>query len=493
MGEPHVALADAQDALVMARVLGADQRAGVQLALLASMAFNSGELSMGEAWLREAEALLKTSESVQDAVAMLHAARAREAWGLGRVEDAGRWWSECLRSRACWFLGAWHRLEAAVVFWRAGMLKIAREVVVETTREAHARGADHVMTNGLLLQAYIADDDESRGDASSLLDRFLSAMERGAYRFFPAADPPLVQWARSRRAREPARDSLSCGMPDAGCLGKTARVEDSPRTMGATLRISTLGPLRIQIGDREIDEDVWKSRMKAKRLLELILSSRSYRVSADEAVELLWPDARPGRGRHRLQCTASDLRRVLDQIGIGEYLHLRFRQPFYELAFDPGRVTISHEVFEQLSQEALAGPFNEESVTILRRAVALYLGEYLEDARYDRFTDSRRHYLAQRMGQILRALASGTGSPEEALVWWQQAVDHDPYDEEAYRGLIHTAHSMGRPERVAAGLAALRERIVDELGLPLPSWALTVATAGGGLLPPGSYLSPLGS
>ncbi|TAL21761.1 MAG: hypothetical protein EPN99_07045 [Frankiales bacterium] len=188
------------------------------------------------------------------------------------------------------------------------------------------------------------------------------------------------------------------------------------------------------------------------------------RVSADRLVEALWPRAEPGRGKVRLRNVLARLRQS------GELLE----RDGDEIALVEG-CAVDAVTFMEESAAALAG--TEEQ---LRRAVARYAGELLPGDRYQDWTSGPRERLRNRyLGLLdrLAALCAGRGAVDEALQWWEQALDVEPYDEDRYiamAALLVSAGRTGPANRVVRRAQAMLDRLSVPASPALESLATQV-------------------
>ena len=291
----------------------------------------------------------------------------------------------------------------------------------------------------------------------------------------PASDPEIVLWVERRRSEMKSKRRSRGALIAPSRQERTARPKDRSVQAGSSWRyiqVQTLGPMRVATHG-EIHEEIWKSRLKAKRFLEILLSSETFRVSADEAAEYLWPDALPDKVRHRLHNEVSNLRKIFTKIGIETHIEIKFEHSFYNLHLSD-QVAVTHREFEGLAQRGLdefTDGMEESAHGFLKSAFDLYAGPFLKDALYERFTDALRQRLSELYSSVLRALAETSYiSSDESLSWWDRAIEHDPYDETAYKGAILMSIRSGHRGKAKRFFNTLKERIVDELGLPLPDW-----------------------
>jgi hypothetical protein len=77
------------------------------------------------------------------------------------------------------------------------------------------------------------------------------------------------------------------------------------------LSIRLLGRVRIEVADRVLPGDAWRSR-KAREALLLLAATDPRGLRRDELVEAVWPGREPGRGRTLLRTALAEIRRVLE-------------------------------------------------------------------------------------------------------------------------------------------------------------------------------------
>lgn len=176
------------------------------------------------------------------------------------------------------------------------------------------------------------------------------------------------------------------------------------------------------------------------------------RVTADQLVEALWPGAEPGRGRVRLRNVLARLRQTVELVV----------REGDEIALVPG-CSVDAAAFMEVSAAALTG--TEE---VLRRAVERYAGELLPGDRYQDWTSGPRERLRNRYLALLDRLAilcAERGAVDDALQWWEQALDVEPYDEDRYVAMATLLVASGR---TGPGNRVVRraQTMLDRLGVP---------------------------
>ena len=75
-----------------------------------------------------------------------------------------------------------------------------------------------------------------------------------------------------------------------------------------SMRIRLLGGFRVSVGSRSIEGDAWRLK-KAASLLKLLALAPGHRLSREQMMELLWPDASESAAsnslRHTLQASGA--------------------------------------------------------------------------------------------------------------------------------------------------------------------------------------------
>lgn len=252
-----------------------------------------------------------------------------------------------------------------------------------------------------------------------------------------------------------------------------APVTAMPDLADAALRVQTLGGFRLWRAAVEVEPAEW-GRDKAVQLFQFLVSRRRRRLTREQIVEALWPDSDPEAAERDFKVALNGVQRVLEpeRAARAEPRFLRRFGPAYGL--DADAIWIDAALLEaELAAGHAALPGDPETAAVhLRRATALYRGEFLPERRYEDWASAeaeRLETLALGAMTTLAGLVVET-NPLEALDLSQRVLAIDPIWEEAWR-IQMRAH-------LAAGNRALAlrawERCVElmrrEIGLdPLPA------------------------
>ncbi len=464
----------ARQAQESAAGVGASRQRLFHLLLLTDLSVWQGDLDEARRWLDEAESVARGLPV--DGGGARHALRASQGrllWFAGAVDEALEALAEGGQQRGeSVFAELWNRLSAGHVLLRAGREEEAEDTVVDVLEQAEQMDSAHLVANALLLLAYGSQTTGDTAEVRDYLKRFWVAARTHGYRFMPASDAEIILWAeradRIDGGKRIRRAALAA--PARHEVGRAAVRHVAAGVPWPLADISTLGPLEIKVRGTA-REDAWKSSVKAKRLLEIMLSCDGFRATADEAVDHLWPSASGDKGKHSLHNEISNLRRILSKLKLEGHVEVRREQDAYRL-YCSKQVRVTDRQFEALARRGLAAAENEEARAVLTEAAGLLTGSFLEDAAYERFPEERRLELSQLAAECLHALADNPlTTDEDAVTWWERALEHDQYDEDAYQGIIRTCLRLGQKNKASKCFSLMQKTLIEDLGCDPPPWA----------------------
>jgi non-specific serine/threonine protein kinase len=217
-------------------------------------------------------------------------------------------------------------------------------------------------------------------------------------------------------------------------------------TIVARLRVRALGAFCVWRGDDLIPAEQWKRR-KAVALFKFLLAAPGYRMTREQVIERLWPEADPVAGAHNARTTVHLLRGILDVPG-GVASYVRTTGDLMELVPDPQATQddswLDAAMFRHAVGRALAG----HDAAACRAALALYTGPYLQDDGAEEWAVRVREDLQERYGALLLHLATlclRSAEQEEAVQALTTILRLDPCHEEAARLLMQVHLTGGRP------------------------------------------------
>ncbi|MGA8372830.1 MAG: BTAD domain-containing putative transcriptional regulator, partial [Acidimicrobiales bacterium] len=177
------------------------------------------------------------------------------------------------------------------------------------------------------------------------------------------------------------------------------------------------------------------------------------RISVDELVEMLWPDAHPGVGNRRL-------RNVLwrNRVSCGDLLYRDGN--FICLAKE---AVVDADRFRSAAERAIEG----EGTDLIREALALYPDELLPGDHYVDWPTARREALAGLYMSLLDLLldqAIADGQNHEALGFLEKLIEADPYEERHYVRAAELHAASGNVSRALSTLSRA-DRTLTDLGI----------------------------
>jgi DNA-binding SARP family transcriptional activator len=325
---------------------------------------------------------------------------------------------------------------AGWVALRRGEMERAAALADEATEDSRRRGARPLVAAALELRAFC-----SGTPNTSMLEEAL-ALRRELGEPVAAARVELAL-ARVSGARLEAerleRELRKLGFRDTD--GRAAGVLMAAGAVGpAPLALQTLGGFRVLRQGEAVPADSWRSK-KARDLLKMLAARRGQPVAREQVIEALWPEEDPTRTGNRLSVALSTLRSVLDPE--------RALSPDHYVAAADGALRLSLETVEldvdSFLNAADAGlrtdrsGSQDEALPLLELAEAAYLGDFLEEDRYEDWAEPLRNEARTVYLDVLRALSRITGSGKYFL----RIIERDPYDEQAHLGFVEALEAAG--------------------------------------------------
>ncbi|MCE7870273.1 hypothetical protein DYH09_07825 [bacterium CPR1] len=211
-------------------------------------------------------------------------------------------------------------------------------------------------------------------------------------------------------------------------------------------RAELFGALRLSYQCRTLTPERWPSA-KAMRLFAYLVGRQGAPVSCAAAIEMLWPELTPGRGRSSLRNCIYQIRYALrDLLGLpGEGL-LRCRVQD-ALSLD-SRFETDVDSFERAAEQARKLQYHQplEALHLASSADSLYRAPFLEGLE-DAWIQPLRARLAAARGNLLHVLTNcqlTLGHPQLAEQTARRALQHDDLCEQAWADLLAAQIGQGR-------------------------------------------------
>ncbi len=202
---------------------------------------------------------------------------------------------------------------------------------------------------------------------------------------------------------------------------------------------------------------------KQRALLALLVLHRGEPVSADRLIDVLWGDGQAANPANALQAQIGQLRRTLGADAIVT------SEAGYALTIGSGDVDVIR--FEQLVAKGRRLAEEGEAAlasAALGEALGLRRGEPLAEFAYAGFADAERARLDELALVAVEARAGADldlGRHADLVGELEAACRRHPLRERLWELLIVSLYRSGRQAEALRAYTAIRDRLVDELGI----------------------------
>ncbi|HEY6492358.1 MAG TPA: BTAD domain-containing putative transcriptional regulator, partial [Trebonia sp.] len=232
-------------------------------------------------------------------------------------------------------------------------------------------------------------------------------------------------------------------------------------TMMFPVSVSLLGAFSVTRGGRVVDVPPGRGRQLVK-----LVASAGGRMTAEAAMEALWPEADPDASANRLRTVLNRLKEAAGDVVVREDRQLRLGPEVH--------TDVQGFCDDARRAMLLAGGGSREALSAARAALARYCGDLLPDDPYEPWAELPRQRLRNQALGLLDLCASWAekaGDLDEAVRCLERAIELAPDDEERYLSVARHLLALGR--RGSAWRVIRRARfVVDSLGAPPPAWLL---------------------
>jgi DNA-binding SARP family transcriptional activator len=210
--------------------------------------------------------------------------------------------------------------------------------------------------------------------------------------------------------------------------------------------------------------------VKAKSVLQYLMTRPRESIVRDMLIEALWPDCEAQAAGNNLKAAVHSLRQSL-----GCLLNRQDSFPFILSIQGQYRMNPEIELWvdvEEFDKRWMTGRHLEregnisDAVREFEQAEALYGGDYLEDEPYEEWTLLRREALKDTYLIVLGKLAGHcmeTGDFESSIIYCQKILAKDPCREDAYRRLMRCYSRLGHRNRALDWYEICRHTIQAEV------------------------------
>jgi len=234
---------------------------------------------------------------------------------------------------------------------------------------------------------------------------------------------------------------------------------------GPALRVQTLGYFRVWRQGQELTSRDWQ-REKARHLFALLITYRRQLLHKEQIIEHLWPESDPVTADRDFKVALNALNHALEPERVARTTptYILRHQAAYGLNL-AAPCWIDADEFESLIRQAETAA---DPLTTLRQALALYQGDYLEDARYENWASGERERLLTlylRATERLARLLLQRQEYDEVIHLCHQILERDNCWEEAYRLQMRVYGSRGNSAQVQRVYEQCKKALATELNV----------------------------
>ncbi|MBM3129405.1 MAG: transcriptional regulator [Chloroflexi bacterium] len=214
---------------------------------------------------------------------------------------------------------------------------------------------------------------------------------------------------------------------------------------GYQLRVQTLGAFAVWRGESNVQDHEWQRR-KARQLFQLFITQRGKMLQREEIFEQLWRTETPDAAARDFRVTLNALNRALEPERSSDDAPSFVVRDGNACGLRAGAdLWIDADEFARLiaCADKCTG---DDALALYRRALALYHGDYLPDARYDDWASAERERLLAlylRAADRLAQESLDRGNAAECLEWCERILARDPCWEHASRMVMRVYAQRG--------------------------------------------------
>jgi DNA-binding SARP family transcriptional activator/Tol biopolymer transport system component len=229
-----------------------------------------------------------------------------------------------------------------------------------------------------------------------------------------------------------------------------------------SLDIHLLGPFRIFLGGRLVEEHLWPRR-KPKLLVKALALQPHHRLHREQLMDALWPDLDADAASNSLHKAIHAARRVLEpSLTAGARSRFIITREQQVILSAPGKLWVDARAFEQAATRALAGGDDNAC----RAALALYGGELFIEDRDEDWAVAKREQLKSLHHDLLAKLANlyeAGGSHDKSVACLKDLLALDRTDETAHRQLMSLYARAGSRQEAARQYRLCVKALKEEL------------------------------
>ncbi len=274
----------------------------------------------------------------------------------------------------------------------------------------------------------------------------------------------------NERAIPPLGEALAAAKDAASKRDLDSALNTLENTPPPLLNITLMGDFSVTRGANAIQPSDWE-RPIARTLFQYFVLQAGKKLTRDQIIEDLWPQADPEAARGTLKTTLSRMRKAIEP-----FLRPKTPARYFSVEGEVYRfgleyVRIDTVEFEQTVRAALAEAERHDVLPVSADLVAQLLRyqPILPGLQYQAWTIAPRERLldvyVKGCGYVAHARLD-VGESAEAAQWAERAIAAAPWSEESYQSLMRAQSRQGDRALALRTYAACVAALQRELGVP---------------------------
>ncbi len=224
-----------------------------------------------------------------------------------------------------------------------------------------------------------------------------------------------------------------------------------------------LGSFYLEFKDTKVDGSSWVSKRALYLLMYLVLE-RKRKVSAEELVDVFWPESDVEDGKNKLYNTIYLLRRSLNKDGVPKDI-VESVSGGYSIC-DDYKIWTDWEYFEEEVNKLLKG--EELSIKKLKELFEIYRGDFYSNLKYEDWTELHRENLREYFLNLIEILTNKLYKKQnyrDTVNYLHKGIEYDPYRENFYLLYIKALVKLGRIAEAINSYKKCEKILKEELDL----------------------------
>lgn len=237
---------------------------------------------------------------------------------------------------------------------------------------------------------------------------------------------------------------------------------------GYSIRVQTLGPFRIWLGEKEVSDRDWQ-REKAKELFQLFITKPNQIMAKEEITQILWPNQDKQTADRDFKVAMNTLNNTLEPNRKARSTPFFIIREGTSYGLNPiASVELDMIQFQEWIQSGLNEQDPDKTNQILEKGLKLYKGEFLTERKYEDWCISKREgmlVLFLRGAEKMAQLQVRKENYDIAISWCERILERDRTWEEAYRLLMYCYYRKNNRPQAMKWYEKCIEILEEELGV----------------------------